>query len=106
MLHVGILPNHQSWAGFFRQLRYVVIDEAHFYRGIFGSHLAGVLRRLRRVCRRYGANPQFICCSATVANPGEHAESLVGLPFAVLDEDGSPHGGKAVSYTHLTLPTN
>ncbi|MBA7600052.1 hypothetical protein ES703_07099 [subsurface metagenome] len=94
MLHVGILPNHQSWAGFLRHLRYVVIDEAHAYRGVFGSHVACVLRRLRRLCRLYGSEPQFICCSATIANPGEHAEKLVGLPIAVVDDDGSPRGGK------------
>ena len=94
MLHVGILPNHQSWARLLRYLRYVVVDEAHTYRGVFGSHVAGVLRRLRRLCKLYGSNPQFICCSATIANPGEHAERLVGLPFTVVDNDGSPHGGK------------
>ena len=94
MLHVGILPNHQSWSRLLRHLRYVVIDEAHIYRGIFGSHVAGVLRRLRRLCSLYGSTPQFICCSATIANPGEHAERLVGLPFEVVDGDGSPHGGK------------
>jgi len=94
MLHIGILPNHQSWSGLLRHLRYVVVDEAHTYRGVFGSHVACVLRRLRRLCHFYGANPQFICCSATVANPGEHAESLVGLPFTVVDNDGSPRGGK------------
>ena len=94
MLHIGILPNHQSWARLLRHLRYVVVDEAHTYRGVFGSHVAGVLRRLRRMCKLYGSNPQFICCSATIANPGEHAERLVGLPFTVVDNDGSPHGGK------------
>jgi len=94
MLHIGILPNHQSWARLLRHLRYVVVDEAHTYRGVFGSHVAGVLRRLRRLCQLYGSNPQFICCSATIANPGEHAEKLVGLPFTVVDNDGSPHGGK------------
>ncbi len=94
MLHLGILPNHQSWSRLLRQLRYVVVDEAHSYRGVFGSHVACVLRRLRRLCRLYGSNPQFICCSATIANPGEHAEQLVGLPFSVVDNDGSPHGGK------------
>jgi len=72
----------------------VVVDEAHIYRGVFGSHVACVLRRLRRLCQLYGSNPQFICCSATIANPGEHAEKLVGLPFTVVDNDGSPHGGK------------
>ena len=94
MLHVGILPNHQSWSRFLRHLRYVVIDEAHSYRGVFGSHVAGVMRRLRRLCELYGSKPQFIGCSATIANPGEHAERLVGLPFKVVDNDGSPHGGK------------
>ena len=94
MLHLGILPNHQSWSRFLRRLRYVVVDEAHIYRGVFGSHVACVLRRLRRLCQFYGSNPQFICCSATIANPGEHMEKLVGLPFDIVDNDGSPHGGK------------
>jgi len=94
MLHIGILPNHQAWSGLLRHLRYVVVDETHTYRGVFGSHVACVLRRLRRLCHLYGSNPQFICCSATIANPGEHAERLVGLPFVVVDNDGSPHGGK------------
>ena len=94
MLHLGIMPNHQSWSRLLRHLRYVVIDEAHIYRGVFGSHVAGVMRRLRRLCRLYGSDPRFICCSATIANPGEHAARLAGLPFAVVDSDGSPHGGK------------
>ena len=94
MLHVGILPNHHQWTRLLRNLRYVVIDEAHSYRGVFGSHLGGVVRRLRRICRLYGSNPQFICCSATIANPGEHAEKVTGLPFTVVDNDGSPNGGK------------
>ncbi len=94
MLHVGILPNQRSWYHLLRRLRIVVIDEAHVYRGVFGSHVANVLRRLRRICRRLGNEPQFILCSATVGNPGEHAERLVGLPFTVIEEDGSPYGGK------------
>jgi len=94
MLHIGILPNHQSWSRLLRHLRYVVVDEAHTYRGVFGSHVACTLRRLRRLCHLYGSNPQFICCSATIANPAEHAERLVGLPFTVVSNDGSPHGGK------------
>ncbi|MDH5695640.1 MAG: DEAD/DEAH box helicase [Dehalococcoidia bacterium] len=94
MLHIGILPNHQQWSRLLRRLRYVVVDEAHTYRGVFGSHVACVLRRLRRLCQLHGSNPQFICCSATIANPEEHAERLVGLPFKVVDNDGSPHGGK------------
>jgi DEAD/DEAH box helicase domain-containing protein len=94
MLHIGILPNHQSWSRMLRRLKYVIVDEAHVYRGVFGSHVACVLRRLRRLCQVYGSNPQFICASATIANPGEHAEKLTGLPFEVVDNDGSPHGGK------------
>lgn len=94
MLHLGILPNHRAWYHVLRGLRYVVLDEAHVYRGVFGSHVANVLRRLRRICQRLGCRPQFILCSATIANPGEHARRLVGLPFHVVDEDGSPYGGK------------
>ena len=94
MLHVGILPNHRAWYQFLRGLRFVVIDEAHVYRGVFGSHVANVLRRLRRLCAAFGSSPQFILCSATIANPIEHAEKLVGLPFEVIEEDGSPYGGK------------
>jgi len=94
MLHLGILPNHQQWSRLLRRLRYLVLDEAHTYRGVFGSHVACVIRRLRRLCQLYGSNPQFILCSATIANPGEHAQKLVGLPFTVVDNDGSPHGGK------------
>ena len=96
MLHTAILPNHPLWAEFFRHLRYVVIDEAHSYRGVFGSQVACVLRRLRRVCafyRRKGdPGPVFIATSATIANPGEHFELLTGLPATVIDDDGSPHG--------------
>ena len=94
MLHLGILPNHQSWSRLFHNLKYVVIDEAHIYRGILGSHIANVLRRLRRLCAFYNSNPQFICCSATIANPQEHAQNLVDLPFETIVEDGSPHGTK------------
>ncbi len=90
MLSVGILPNHPSWAAFFRHLRYVVVDEAHVYRGILGSHVADVLRRLRRVCALYGADPRFVLCSATIANPGEHAARLIGRPVTVVAEDGAP----------------
>ena len=91
MLHVGILPNHSSWSRLFRNLTYVVIDEAHIYRGVFGSHMSNILRRLRRICARYNAHPQFICCSATIANPQEHIERLVGLPFETIEDDGAPH---------------
>ena len=94
MLHIGILPNHHTWERLFRNLRYVVLDEAHVYRGVFGSHVANTIRRLRRLCWRYGSTPKFILCSATIANPGELAEALVGLPFTVIDQDGSPFGGK------------
>ena len=94
MLHVGILPNHRAWYRLLRNLRYVVIDEAHVFRGVFGSHYANVLRRLRRLCRQFGSDPQFVMCSATVANPAEHAQRLTGLPFRVVNRDGSSFGGK------------
>ncbi len=94
MLHFGILPNHRSWSRLLRHLEYVVIDEAHSYRGVFGSHVALVLRRLRRLCMLYNTNPIFICCSATINNPEKHAEKLVGSPFKLVDNDGSPKGGK------------
>ena len=98
MLHVGILPNHRGWAQTLSGLRYVVLDEAHVYRGVFGSHVAGLIRRLRRLCARYGASPQFILCSATIANPGELARRLVGLPFREVTSDGSPSGGKSFAF--------
>jgi DEAD/DEAH box helicase domain-containing protein len=94
MLHVGIMPNHEQWASLLRRLKYVIVDEAHVYRGVFGSHVACVLRRLRRLCQLYGSDPRFILCTATVANPGEHAERLTGLPCEVVTEDGSPRGWK------------
>ena len=98
MLHLGILPNHQSWSRLFRNLKYVVVDETHIYRGIFGSHVAAVLRRLRRLCASYGSSPQFICCSATIANPEEHARNLAGVPFEAITDDGSPHGEKYFAF--------
>jgi DEAD/DEAH box helicase domain-containing protein len=98
MLHFAVLPNHQSWSRLLRKLKYVVIDEAHIYRGVFGSHMANVVRRLRRLCTFYGSNLQFICCSATIANPREHAQNLVGLPFEAITEDGSPHGEKYFAF--------
>jgi DEAD/DEAH box helicase domain-containing protein len=94
MLHVSILPNHAKWAGLFARLAYVVLDEIHTYRGIFGSHVAGVLRRLQRICRHYGSAPRFICCSATLGNPRELAERLVNRPMRLIDRDGSPQGRK------------
>ena len=94
MLHVSLLPNHAKWAGFFARLKYVVLDEIHTYRGIFGSHVAGVIRRLQRICRHYGSDPRFICCSATLGNPRELAETLTNRPMQLIDEDGSPAGRK------------
>ncbi len=94
MIHAGILPHHPRWAKLFENLRFVVIDELHSYRGVFGSHLANVLRRLQRVCRHYGSDPQFICSSATIANPRELAERLTGRPFALVDRNGAPRGEK------------
>src|SRR3954468_16453961 len=94
MLHSGILPHHTRWAQFFENLRYVVIDELHYYRGVYGSHLANLLRRLRRICEFYGAKPQFICCSATIANPRELAEALTGESFELIERNGAPRGEK------------
>lgn len=94
MLSVGILPNHGLWASFLANLKFVVIDEAHVYRGVFGSQVACVLRRLRRLCGFYNANPRFIFCSATIANPGEHVARLSGRPAEVVDDDGAPRGAK------------
>jgi DEAD/DEAH box helicase domain-containing protein len=94
MLHAGILPHHPRWAKLFENLRYVVIDELHAYRGVFGSHLTNVLRRLRRICQHYGSDPVFICSSATIANPRELAESLVEQPFELVSDSGAPRGEK------------
>jgi len=94
MLHAGILPHHTKWAKCFENLRYVVIDELHYYRGVYGSHLANVLRRLRRICEFYGSKPQFICCSATIANPKQLAEALIEAPFELVDTNGAPSGEK------------
>jgi DEAD/DEAH box helicase domain-containing protein len=94
MIHSGILPHHPRWAKLFENLRYVVIDELHAYRGVFGSHLTNVLRRLRRICQHYGSSPTFICSSATIANPRELAESLVEQPFELVSENGAPRGEK------------
>ena len=97
MLHTGILPHHTKWQKLFQNLRYVVIDELHGYRGVFGSHVANVIRRLRRICRFYGADPVFICCSATIANPEELAENLIGAPVTAVRESGAPSGKKIVA---------
>ncbi|MGD8710382.1 MAG: DEAD/DEAH box helicase, partial [Ectothiorhodospiraceae bacterium] len=94
MLHQGVLPHHTKWAQFFESLRYVVIDEMHTYRGVFGSHVANVMRRLRRVCRFYGADPVFILSSATIANPAELASQLVGDDVEAITESGAPAGEK------------
>jgi DEAD/DEAH box helicase domain-containing protein len=90
MLHMGILPNHSLWSQFLSQLRFIVVDEAHVYRGIFGSQVACVLRRLLRICRFYGSKPQFVLSSATIANPAEHAHLLTSVPVTVISDDGSP----------------
>lgn len=94
MMHRGILANHLKWHPFFSNLQYIVIDEIHTYRGVFGTHFAHVLRRLRRICRHYGSNPVFITCSATIANPAEHAAHLIGLPVTLIDKNGAPQGAK------------
>ena len=94
MLHSGILPHHTKWAKAFENLRYFVIDELHYYRGVYGSHLANILRRLRRICEFYGSTPQFICCSATIANPRELAEALGEVPFSLVDQNGAPQAEK------------
>jgi DEAD/DEAH box helicase domain-containing protein len=94
MLHAGILPHHTRWTRLFENLRYIVLDELHTYRGVFGSHLANVLRRLRRVASFYGATPQFIACSATIANPGDLAQRLAEATFECVAENGAPSGEK------------
>jgi DEAD/DEAH box helicase domain-containing protein len=94
MLHTGILPHHTRWTRLFENLRYIVLDELHTYRGVFGSHLCNVLRRLRRIAQFYGRDPQFICCSATIANPGDLASRLLEAEVEVLDSNGAPAGDK------------
>ena len=94
MLHAGILPHHTKWQKLFANLKYIVIDELHVYRGVFGSHFTNVIRRLVRICRFYGQDPVFICCSATVANPKEHAERLLERPVELIDTSGAPTASK------------
>jgi DEAD/DEAH box helicase domain-containing protein len=94
MVHSGILPHHPRWAKLFENLRFVVIDELHAYRGVFGSHLSNILRRLQRICRHYGSDPIFVCSSATIANPKELAEGLTGRPFELVEKSGAPRGEK------------
>jgi DEAD/DEAH box helicase domain-containing protein len=96
MLHAAILPHHTKWFKLFENLRFVVIDELHTYRGLFGSHVANVIRRLRRVCRHYGADPIFICASATIANPRDLAERLLEAPVELVDDNGAPRGRKHI----------
>jgi DEAD/DEAH box helicase domain-containing protein len=100
MVHSGVLPHHPRWAKLFENLTFVVIDELHAYRGVFGSHLANVIRRLRRICRHYGSDPTFICSSATIANPRELAEALVEQPFELVSESGAPSGEKAFLFVN------
>jgi DEAD/DEAH box helicase domain-containing protein len=97
MLHVGVLPHHDRWGDVLANLRYVVVDEAHVYRGVFGSHVANVLRRLRRLARVYGADPQFLLASATIANPGELAERLLGVEAKVIDRDAAPKAERTIA---------
>lgn len=94
MLHSGVLPHHTKWVSLFENLKYVVIDEVHTYRGVFGSHVANVIRRLKRICRFYGSDPVFICTSATIANPQEIAEQLTGEKMTLIDKNGAPSGAK------------
>lgn len=94
MLHSGILPHHTKWVSLFENLKYIVIDEIHTYKGVFGSHVAHVIRRLQRICAFYGSNPQFICTSATIKNPKELAESLTNTEHTLIDENGAPAGKK------------
>ena len=94
MLHSGILPHHPKWVKLFENLRYIVIDEIHAYRGVFGSHLSNILRRLQRICRFYGSDPQFVCSSATIANPKSLTEELIGRPINLIDSNGAPRGEK------------
>ncbi len=103
MLHLGLLPYHDQWEDFWKMLRFVVMDEMHTYRGIFGSHIVQVMRRLRRVCRHYGSDPGFIACSATIENPGELAHRLTGLPFTVVDDNGAPEAGRHFLFLNPTL---
>ncbi len=98
MLHAGILPHHTKWIKLFENLKYIVIDELHSYRGIFGSHLANVLRRLRRVAKFYGADPQFILSTATIANPAEMAEKMIEAPVTLVDDNGAPRGAKVIVF--------
>ncbi len=94
MLHSGILPHHTKWVSLFENLKYVVIDELHIYRGVFGSHTANVIRRLKRICKFYGSDSVFICTSATINNPKELAEELTEKQMVLIDNNGAPSGKK------------
>ena len=96
MIHVGVLPNHDRWGDVLANLRYVVVDEAHVYRGVFGSHVANVLRRLRRIARIYGAEPRFVLASATISNPGELGAALLGEPVTVVSGDAAPRTERTI----------
>jgi DEAD/DEAH box helicase domain-containing protein len=98
MMHSGILPHHTKWAKAFENLEYIVIDELHYYRGVYGSHLGNLLRRVKRICSFYGSTPKFICCSATIANPKELAQALTGENFELVDQNGAPSGEKYVVF--------
>src|SRR5690349_19596309 len=97
MLHIGVLPHHDRWGDLLANLRYIVVDEAHVYRGVFGSHVGNVLRRLRRLARVYGAEPQLLLASATIANPGELAQTLAGVEAEVIHDDGAPRAERTVA---------
>ena len=103
MLHVGVLPHHDRWGDVLHNLRYVIVDEAHVYRGVFGSHVGNVLRRLRRAAANYGAEPQFLLASATIANPGEQARALLGVDVTVIDDDGAPRAERTVAFWNPPL---
>jgi DEAD/DEAH box helicase domain-containing protein len=103
MLNIGVLPTHEAWADFLRNLKIVAVDEAHVLRGVFGSHVAAVLRRLRRAADMHGGDPRFVLTSATIANPQELAESLTGLPFSLVDEDGASSGERRVVFRNPPL---
>ena len=98
MLHGGILPHHTKWTKLFENLKFIVIDEVHHYRGVFGSHLANIIRRLMRICEFYGSKPQFICCSATIANPAELASRITGTDIELIDNNGAPSGKKHIIF--------
>ena len=108
MLNSAFIPNHgrRGFSHIFRNLRYLVVDELHTYRGAFGAHFANLMRRLRRICRHYGSDPRMLCSSATIANPRELAETLLGRPFTLIDEDGSPSAGKVIHFWQPPLLDN